>query len=174
MAWSLHLTESQCIVHVMISTKKLFWKWGDRLVKRWLKKKKLFWFHVFMRGASQIHYQPWEPGHGLWPVPDSSNEPAWATSLTFASQCANTDLFLKVITGHPAHFHRHGVWHDPYVMFWFDPRHPHPLPPSLSLKGKAPVPRSGYQIPEPDGCSSYFFGLPAQETVRFLHSLWTN
>lgn len=29
--------------------------------------------------------------------------------------------------------------------------------------GKAPVPRPGYQLPEPDGCSSYFFGLPVPE-----------
>ncbi|KAM9315255.1 group XIIB secretory phospholipase A2-like protein [Pholidichthys leucotaenia] len=29
--------------------------------------------------------------------------------------------------------------------------------------GKAPVPRPGYQMPEPDGCSSYFFGLPIPE-----------
>lgn len=29
--------------------------------------------------------------------------------------------------------------------------------------GKAPLPRPGYQMPEPDGCSSYFFGLPVPE-----------
>ncbi|XP_077574836.1 group XIIB secretory phospholipase A2-like protein [Stigmatopora nigra] len=29
--------------------------------------------------------------------------------------------------------------------------------------GPAPVPRPGYQTPEPDGCSSYFFGLPVPE-----------
>ncbi|MEQ2221935.1 hypothetical protein ILYODFUR_020750, partial [Ilyodon furcidens] len=29
--------------------------------------------------------------------------------------------------------------------------------------GKAPLPRPGYKMPEPDGCSSYFFGLPVPE-----------
>uniref|UniRef100_A0A3Q2X8X1 Group XIIB secretory phospholipase A2-like protein n=3 Tax=Hippocampus comes TaxID=109280 RepID=A0A3Q2X8X1_HIPCM len=29
--------------------------------------------------------------------------------------------------------------------------------------GNAPLPRPGYQMPEPDGCSSYFFGLPVPE-----------
>ncbi|XP_044044333.1 group XIIB secretory phospholipase A2-like protein [Siniperca chuatsi] len=29
--------------------------------------------------------------------------------------------------------------------------------------GKAPLPRPGYQMPEPDGCSSYFFGLPVPD-----------
>ncbi|XP_022049039.1 group XIIB secretory phospholipase A2-like protein [Acanthochromis polyacanthus] len=29
--------------------------------------------------------------------------------------------------------------------------------------GKAPLPRLGYQTPEPNGCSSYFFGLPIPE-----------
>ncbi|XP_017292344.1 group XIIB secretory phospholipase A2-like protein [Kryptolebias marmoratus] len=29
--------------------------------------------------------------------------------------------------------------------------------------GKAPLPRQGYKMPEPDGCSSYFFGLPIPE-----------
>uniref|UniRef100_A0AAQ5ZP80 Uncharacterized protein n=1 Tax=Amphiprion ocellaris TaxID=80972 RepID=A0AAQ5ZP80_AMPOC len=29
--------------------------------------------------------------------------------------------------------------------------------------GKAPLPRLGYQMPEPNGCSSYFFGLPVPE-----------
>ncbi|XP_047434178.1 group XIIB secretory phospholipase A2-like protein [Mugil cephalus] len=29
--------------------------------------------------------------------------------------------------------------------------------------GKAPLPRPGYQMPEPNGCTSYFFGLPIPE-----------
>ncbi|XP_022595741.1 group XIIB secretory phospholipase A2-like protein [Seriola dumerili] len=29
--------------------------------------------------------------------------------------------------------------------------------------GKAPLPRAGFQMPEPNGCSSYFFGLPIPE-----------
>ncbi|KAJ4945137.1 hypothetical protein JOQ06_013673 [Pogonophryne albipinna] len=31
--------------------------------------------------------------------------------------------------------------------------------------GKAPLPRPGYQMPEPDGCGSYFFGLPVPDGV---------
>lgn len=36
--------------------------------------------------------------------------------------------------------------------------------------GQPPVPRPGYQMPEPDGCSSYFFGLPVPEGVR-IHTI---
>lgn len=35
------------------------------------------------------------------------------------------------------------------------------------LSGKAPLPRPGFKMPEPDGCSSYFFGLPIPEGVSF-------
>ncbi|KAK5927150.1 hypothetical protein CgunFtcFv8_022667 [Champsocephalus gunnari] len=31
--------------------------------------------------------------------------------------------------------------------------------------GKAPLPRPDYQMPEPDGCGSYFFGLPVPDGV---------
>uniref|UniRef100_A0A3P9I254 Group XIIB secretory phospholipase A2-like protein n=1 Tax=Oryzias latipes TaxID=8090 RepID=A0A3P9I254_ORYLA len=31
--------------------------------------------------------------------------------------------------------------------------------------GKAPLPRPGFKMPEPDGCSSYFFGLPIPEGI---------
>ncbi|XP_034096220.1 group XIIB secretory phospholipase A2-like protein [Gymnodraco acuticeps] len=31
--------------------------------------------------------------------------------------------------------------------------------------GKAPLPRPGYQMPESDGCGSYFFGLPVPDGV---------
>ncbi|MFT7817250.1 group XIIB secretory phospholipase A2-like protein [Arapaima gigas] len=31
--------------------------------------------------------------------------------------------------------------------------------------GKAPLPRPDYQTPEPDGCSSYFLGLPLPERL---------
>jgi len=34
------------------------------------------------------------------------------------------------------------------------------------LSGKDPLPRTGYEMPEPNGCSSYFFGLPVPEGVR--------
>lgn len=32
--------------------------------------------------------------------------------------------------------------------------------------GKAPVPRPEYQMPEPDGCNSYFLGLPTPEGME--------
>lgn len=39
----------------------------------------------------------------------------------------------------------------------------------VPLPGKAPLPRPGFQMPEPDGCSSYFFGLPIPEGVSFFY-----
>lgn len=45
---------------------------------------------------------------------------------------------------------------------------------ALLFTGKPPVPRPGYQMPEPDGCSSYFFGLPVPDGVRLNTRLKKN
>lgn len=118
-----------------------------------------------------------EPENGLWTQHDGRGfmqrecvkcpvnryEPK-SNKITFVSQSANTGLLLN----------RHGTesstfllaccvtWPKSDVLLW---------PP---LSGKAPLPRPGYQMPEPNGCSSYFFGLPVPEGVCFFCLFGTN
>lgn len=41
--------------------------------------------------------------------------------------------------------------------------------PFFSFSGNAPLPRPDYQMPEPDGCNSYFLGLPTPTGVCILN-----
>lgn len=59
------------------------------------------------------------------------------------------------------------IYQDPTRPHWLSVKHLH-LSALVPLSGKAPIPRPGFQMPEPDGCSSYFFGLPIPDGVRFL------
>lgn len=116
------------------------------------------------------------PGTGLWPKHDRRGFMRW---LGKVSNIMWTELNKQIcvsvwqhgsiskstwLSNRVQYVSTGSLWNTTYIWSFA----------VLPLSGKAPVPRPGYQMPEPDGCSSYFFGLPVPEGVRFFYLFMAN